>query len=545
MHGVFISYRRDDTAGYAGRLYDALTAHFGRDQVFIDVDSIRAGQNFADVIEEKIASCSVVIVLIGKVWLNSTNDRGVRRLDDPHDFVQLELVSALRRSVPVIPVLVGGAKMPRPDDLPAALAPLAHLNAIEIFDQLYRDSIRHLVDTLSPLMHPKRGFWQWIGPITSLRLWLLAGALLATLGIAGFLLSVKRGPDSNDTRASEPPPSETLLGSDESGSPSTRVKVTTPPDVGEPPPIVEASRNVMLPGSSSQVTGPVKPRISWRANITVGDAWHVVGIAADGTVYLYDQEHNAVDAVRDGKEQWAYAAPGLDVFIPVGFDRDGRIWLGDYCFNSRGEGGRVTKKNLQRDRATRRAGGARQQNTYSCSEGKVLATNVQRKRTWAVDLDGNCGSQSPSVAPQTGNIYVASDARTLYAMTRDGRPLWTVKQACRKSDVSLYPLPNDEVVVACSDQPLYALRDGKPLWRTTVGGSGDSYWSAIIFDGSGNIYFGAQGGSNMNELIALDKSGNQIWRVPAGTVGKPIPVGFDAQGRLYVSVSERIVSLSQ
>jgi hypothetical protein len=118
MPGVFISYRRDDTAGYAGRLYDALTADFGKEHVFIDIDSIGAGQNFADVIEQQIASCSVVIVLIGKGWLASTDEHAARRLDNPRDFVRLEVASALRRKLPVIPVLVGGAKMPRPDDLP-------------------------------------------------------------------------------------------------------------------------------------------------------------------------------------------------------------------------------------------------------------------------------------------------------------------------------------------------------------------------------------------------------------------------------------------
>src|ERR1700722_18928452 len=118
MPGVFISYRRDDSSGYAGRLYDALVAHFGRDLVFIDIDSIRAGENFADVIDKRIAACSIVAVLIGKSWLKSFDDQGNRRLDDPHDFVRLEVASALGQKIPVIPVLVGGAKMPRPDDLP-------------------------------------------------------------------------------------------------------------------------------------------------------------------------------------------------------------------------------------------------------------------------------------------------------------------------------------------------------------------------------------------------------------------------------------------
>ena len=539
MRGVFISYRRDDTAGYAGRLYDALTSHFGRDLVFIDIDAIRAGQNFVDVIEQRIASCSVVIVLIGKAWLNSADDRG-RRLDDPHDFVRLEVTSAFRQNIPVIPVLVGGAKMPRPDDLPASLAPLAHLNAIEIFDQLFRDSVRHLVNALRPLVYPKPLFWPWSRPVPShLRLWVLAIALLATLGIAGIISSLKRSPDHKDTQDVAPLPSETLVGPDESGSPSAPVKVTTPPDVTELPPIVEASRNVMLPGSPSQAIGPVKPRILWRATVTVGDAWDVVGIAADGTVYVYDREHRVLDAVRDGKEQWAYWSQS-----PLGFAPDGRLWLGDYdyCFNSRGEGGRVARKNLLPDLRTLRLDGARH---YNCSEGKVYATDSRWKKVWTVDLDGNCGGQSPSIAPQTGNVYASSDAGTLYAITRDGQLLWTVKQACRKSRVRVYPLSNDDLIVACSDQPLYSLQGGKPLWTATIGASGGWSWSDVMIDGSGNIYVGAEGPSVMTELTALDKSGKQIWKVSAGTTTMPKPVGFDTLGRLYVSVSERIVSLSQ
>jgi TIR domain len=544
MGGVFISYRRDDTAGYAGRLYDALTAHFGKDLVFIDVDSIRAGQNFVDVIDGWIASSSVVIVLIGKAWLNSAGARG-RRLDDPHDFVRLEVASALRQKIPVIPVLVGGAKMPRPEDLPEPLVPLAHLNAVEIFDQLFRDSVRHLMDALRPFVHPKPLFWRWSRPASRrFGLWILVIALLAVLGVAGIIWSLKGRSDHNDTREVAPDPSTTLAGPDESGSPSTPVKVTTPSDVTELPPGVEASRNVMLPGGSSQVTGPVKPRILWRAKVTVGDAWHVVGIASDGTVYLYDVEHSVLDAIRDGKEQWAHPSPG-----PVGFDAEGRLWLGDYhgdySFNSRGEGGRVTKRSLLPDRATLRLTAASQQSSYSCSQGKVYAQDSRLRKTWTVDLDGNCGGQNPVIAPQTGNIYASSDARTLYAITRDGRVLWSVKQACRDSSFNVYPSSNDDLVVACRNQALYSLREGKPLWTAALGASGGWFWSEIVSDGSGSIYLGGEGPAPIFQLIALDKSGKQIWKVLAGTVSLPQPVGFDSQGRLYVSVSERIVCLSQ
>jgi TIR domain-containing protein len=542
MGGVFISYRRDDTAGYAGRLYDALTAHFGRDLVFIDVDSIRAGENFVDVIDKWIASSSVVIVLIGKAWLNSAGSHA-RRLDDPHDFVRLEVASALRQKIPVIPVLVGGAKMPPPDDLPAPLAPLAQINAIEIFDQLFRDSVRHLIDALRPHVYPKPLSWPWSRPVPSrLKLWIFAAVLLVVVGVAGVILSLKGSPDHNDhndTGEVAPDPSETLAGPDESGARSTPVKVTTPSDVTELPPVVEASKKVMLPGSSSQVTGPVKPRILWRANVTVGDAWHVVGIAADGTVYLYDEEHNILDAIRDGKEQWAHPTPG-----PSGFDAEGRLWLGDYCFNSRGEGGHVKTRSLLAARTTLQLAAASHQDRYVCSQGKVFV-NSRSKNSWSVDLDGNCGSQAPTIAPQTGNIYASSDARTLYAITPNGQVLWSVKQACKDSRFNVYPSSNDDLIVACSNQPLYSLRGGKPLWTATLGASGGWSWSNIVSDGSGSIYLGGEGPSIANQLIALDKSGKQIWKVSAGATYVPQPAGFDAQGRLYVTVSERIVSLSQ
>jgi hypothetical protein len=545
MRGVFISYRRDDTAGYAGRLYDALTAHFGRDLVFFDIDSIPAGQNFVEVIEQRMAFCSVVIVLIGKAWLNSTDGR--RRLDDPHDFVRLEIANAFRRKIPVIPVLVGGAKMPRVDDLPALLTPLAHLNAIEIFDQLFRDSVRRLVNALRPLVYSKPWFLPWYWPLPSrFYVWVVAFALLAALGIAGIISSLKHRPAHNDTRDVAPLPSETLIGPEESGSRfrSILIKTTKPPDVTELPPVVEASRKVMLPGSSSQVTGPVKPRILWRAHVVYDAGEDVVGIAADGTLYMYSKVSESLYAVRDGKEQWAYTTPS-----PVGFDAEGRIWLGggvwreNYCFNSRGEGGRVTRKNLVPDRATLTLDIIRHQNRYDCSEGKVYAIDSRGEKTWAVDLDGECGH--PTITPQTGNIYVSSDALTLYALTRDGQVLWTVKQACKEDMTGLYPLPNDDLIVSCRNQPLYLLREGKSLWTATLGAPSGWVWTNIVSDGAENIYVSAKGPPLMTDLTALDKSGKQMWKISSGTTGLPTPIGFDAQGRLYVYVSERIVALSR
>ena len=112
MSGVFISYRRDDSGGYAGRLFDVLAARFGHDQTFMDLDDIHGGDNFAAVIDEKVGQCSVLLAVIGERWLTLKGRSGVRRLDEPDDFVRLEIAKALERGVRVIPVLVGGAAMP-------------------------------------------------------------------------------------------------------------------------------------------------------------------------------------------------------------------------------------------------------------------------------------------------------------------------------------------------------------------------------------------------------------------------------------------------
>jgi hypothetical protein len=112
MSGIFISYRREDSAPYAGRLYDRLCAHFGADQVFMDVDDIPPGADFAAHIDAKVGSCDAMVVVIGKGWLTARNADGQLRLSDPSDFVGLEVSLALQRSVLVIPVLAVAPKYP-------------------------------------------------------------------------------------------------------------------------------------------------------------------------------------------------------------------------------------------------------------------------------------------------------------------------------------------------------------------------------------------------------------------------------------------------
>lgn len=155
MGGVFISYRRDDTAPYAGRLRDRLTSVFGKDQIFRDVDRVAPGERFPVVIERAVGSCDAFITLIGNKWLTAEGENGTRRLDDPRDYVRQEVGAALRREdVLVIPVLVEGAQMPGPDDLPEDLAPLAERNALVMSDIRWDDDMNHLVEALQRVVRP-------------------------------------------------------------------------------------------------------------------------------------------------------------------------------------------------------------------------------------------------------------------------------------------------------------------------------------------------------------------------------------------------------
>ena len=142
---IFLSYRREDSAGHVGRLHDALAGHFGAERVFMDIDSIGYGEDFVEAVEKAVGSSAVVVVVIGRQWLSVADKKGNRRLDDPGDFVHLEVATALRRSVRIIPTLVQGAAMPSEDVLPEPLAKLARRNAIEISDSRWQFDIERLI----------------------------------------------------------------------------------------------------------------------------------------------------------------------------------------------------------------------------------------------------------------------------------------------------------------------------------------------------------------------------------------------------------------
>jgi len=147
MARIFICYRREDSSGHAGRLYDRLGARFGND-VFMDIDAIGPGVEYARLIDETIDTVEAVIVVIGQQWLSTADPDGSRRLEDPEDLVRQEISAALARDVLVIPVLVQGAVLPEPEDLPTELAGLARHNAFEVSDARWNYDADRLVQAL-------------------------------------------------------------------------------------------------------------------------------------------------------------------------------------------------------------------------------------------------------------------------------------------------------------------------------------------------------------------------------------------------------------
>lgn len=149
---VFICYRREETAPYAGRIYDAMVAKFGVENVFMDLD-LDPGVDFVDRITRVVSGCVALIVVIGPRWAQLQDEDGGQRIADPDDFVRLEIETGLqRRDVKLIPALVGGARMPRREDLPPELQGLARRNALELSEGRWRYDVGRLLDTLDELL---------------------------------------------------------------------------------------------------------------------------------------------------------------------------------------------------------------------------------------------------------------------------------------------------------------------------------------------------------------------------------------------------------
>ena len=198
MSRIFISYRRDDSAGWTGRLADQLKARFGAESIFIDIDTIEPGADFTDALRKAVGSCDVLLAVIGPRWVTVTDQTGTSRLHNPSDWIRVEIATALARKIRVIPVLVGGATMPSAEFLPDDLDGFAQRQAHELSDKRWAYDVDQLMKVLSPDVQ-ERGAWSSHSDraTPSLMSRPIMGVLLLVVigGIAA--IGLKMGPASN------------------------------------------------------------------------------------------------------------------------------------------------------------------------------------------------------------------------------------------------------------------------------------------------------------------------------------------------------------
>jgi hypothetical protein len=176
---IFLSYRREDSSAWAGRLHDSLATRFGERNIFQDVVAVGPGEDFTAAIDRALGDADATLVVIGPTWLTAAAPGGVRRLDEPDDYVRAELSAALAREAPVVPVLVGGAEMPSASDLPAGLGPLAQRQAVTLRDTTWRQDVDGLVQSL-------RGEQ----PAGTRKRWPIVAGVAAVLLVAGAIVLI-------------------------------------------------------------------------------------------------------------------------------------------------------------------------------------------------------------------------------------------------------------------------------------------------------------------------------------------------------------------
>ena len=207
---IFLSYRRDDAAAWAGRLYDALAAQFDQRNLWQDVTAVRPGENFSDAIDAALAESDVVLAVIGPSWLTATTSTGEPRFTRPDDYVRIELAAALAQGKQVIPVLVGDATMPTRAQLPEGLEGLGLRQAVVLHDATWHQDVDGFIRSLRGEPATTRWPRRWLIPAA------VIGLLLAA-GLAGWLVL---GRDSEEPAGGDP-------GWGSRGSAVTEVTATT------------------------------------------------------------------------------------------------------------------------------------------------------------------------------------------------------------------------------------------------------------------------------------------------------------------------------
>ena len=283
MAGVFISYRREDSPGHAGRVFDRIRARFGADVVFMDVTAIEAGVDFVDAIERAVGTCDVLLAVIGPQWSSSADGAGHRRLDSPTDFVRIEIAGALKRDVRVVPVLVDGARLPAAAELPEVLQPLLRRNAVELRDARWDADIDQLIASLERIVKRPDGLERHPSRLG----WIAALAVLAaSAGAAGVYGPRACAPAQDPINVTKTTPS--------AGTPSA-----TPPPAAATPPPANTPRATTPSLAAQPSAAPPKATVPDVVGKSLDDAREVLrraGVQVARVLYR-DDRTKAVDLV--------------------------------------------------------------------------------------------------------------------------------------------------------------------------------------------------------------------------------------------------------
>jgi outer membrane protein assembly factor BamB len=496
---IFLSYRREETQHLAGRLADRLVERFGESQVFMDIDSIPPGVDFAEAIQRAVSGCDVLLALIGRQWTTLADEQGRRRIDDPDDFVVLEIRAALDRNIPVIPVLADGAAMPQRRELPKGLEQLSRRNAARLDAVSFRPDVGWLLEQLGRMLSTSND-----APTAPTR------QQSASSGVVPA--AVEAGPE-NGSSVSKP----AAAGPGAAGKLSQTVQQLT--DAGSAADVgpqlsdwrlraVPVNRRTVLRLAGGVAAALVTGVGAWGATRLVDSdsvsrpAWvfetggevYSSPEVADGVVYIgsRDQHLYAIDAVT-GKERWRYGAGGAVTSSPA--VADGLVYFG-------------------------------------CNDFRVHAVNAATGTARWSFTTGAALHSSPAVFQ--GVVYIGSRDHHLYAIDAvTGKERWrfTAKDWFNSSPTVV----EGKVYVGCRDKNIYALDavTGKQRWRYTTNSTVDS--SAAVSGGTLWI------GGDDHSVYALNaETGEWIWQFTAdkGVVSTPrvagdiLYVGSD-DGHLY------------
>jgi len=478
--GIFLSYRRDETEHVAGRLADRLGSVFGEHEVFIDVDSIPPGHDFIDAIQHAVRRCDVLLALIGPTWTRAVDEQGGRRLDNPEDFVVLEVAEALRRDIHVVPVLVDGAQMPRRDELPAALQPLVRRNAVRVDGESFRSDVGALLEHLAAVL-PAGQEGDRDRPGTSSQ-----GRLLGLVLDRRSALRLGAGAAALAVTAA--------------GAWDVRRRLTEPPD----------------PAWAFRTGGEV-----YSSPTVVGDALYV----GSNDAHLY-----CLDA-RTGKERWRYATGGAVTSTPaVG---GGVVYVGSNDTNlhavDAASGERIWA--FPTGGALHSSPSMDESSVYVGSRDNFLyavdrATGQARWRFSGGQHEDLVTGFNSSPAVVDGVVYVGCRDRNVYAVdAAGGHQRW---RRTTGSTVDSSPtVAGGSLFIGSDDHSLLALRiqDGVPIWVFPAGGSITSTPSFA----DGIVYVG----SNDGQLNAVDASTGRL-RWQAQTQGSIRSSPAVASGLVHV-----------